>query len=110
VGPGLPYVLLFITWLVLMVAGFALRRRRGGATDRAFGSKLLWVSTGLAAALTATVLPAAWLFLSFSLYGGTIESNVPPGYAPHFMLTILLVGAGFTAMSAIYGYIEHLLS
>ncbi len=68
----------------------------------------MWVSFGLASATSGTVVPAVWLFVSFSLYDGTVENNMPPGYSVQFILSVLLVGAAFTAISALYGYLEHL--
>lgn len=48
------------------------------------------------------------MFISFTIYGGRIEENMPPGYSPQFILGVLLVGCAFTAISAAYGYGEHL--
>jgi hypothetical protein len=93
-----------------MAAGLYGRHRRRQPLDRAFTSKLMWVTVGLATALTGSVLPALWLFISFSINGGPIETNIPPGYSPQFILGVLLVGAAFTAISAIYGFLEHLRS
>ena len=106
----MPYLLLLGTWLALMAVGLLRRRRGGRPTDRAFTSKLAWVSFGLASATAGVVVPGLWLFVSLALYGGTVESNVPPGYSVQFILGILLLGAVFTAISAVYGYIEHLSS
>ena len=104
----LPYLALVLAILTLIWCGFNARRRRGKPCDRAFASKFAWTSVGLATALVGSIFPATWMFVSFTIYGGRIEENMPPGYSPQFILGVLLVGCAFTAISAAYGYGEHL--
>ena len=107
---AVPYLLLLFIWLLLIGGGLYRRRRCGLAADRAFASKLAWVSFGLASAVAGVIIPSLWLFVSLSVHGGTVEANVPPGYSVQFILGVLLIGAAFVAVSAVYGYLEHLSS
>jgi len=104
----LPYLALLVIPAVLVAHGFRKRRRLGKPTDRAFASKLVWTSVGAATAVVASIFPPVWVFVSFTLHGGRIEDNMPPGYSPQFILGALLVGGAFTAISTAYGYGEHL--
>jgi len=61
----------------------------------------------LSTAIVGVIFPALWLFVSFTVYGGTVESNLPPGYSLQVVLGSLLAGAAFTGVSAVYGYLEH---
>ena len=104
----LPYLALVILSITFIAYGFHERLRRGKPRDRAFASKLTWVSVGLATAIVGSIFPAVWVVVSFAANGGRIEDNLPPGYSPQVILVALLVSGGFTAISAAYGYIEHL--
>lgn len=100
----LPYLALLFLTVTLIGYGYRHRLRQGLPCDRAFASKLVWASVGVATAIVASI----WLFFSFTFYGGRIEDNMPPGYSPQFILGALLVGCAFTAISTAYGYVEHL--
>ncbi len=104
----LPYLALLLITVAFMTYGFLARRKRSKPRDRTFASKLMWVSVGLATALVGSSFPAIWAFVSFVVHGGRIEDNLPPGYSPQVILAALLISAAFTAISAAYGYIEHL--
>lgn len=106
----LPFLLPVVLTLALLCFGLLWRRSNGQSPDRAFASKLAWTSIGLSAALVGVIFPAFWLFLSYTIYGGSIDSNVPPGYSSQFVLAGLLTGAVFTAISATYSFLEHLVS
>jgi uncharacterized membrane protein YfcA len=108
VAERFPYLALVVVTVALIAYGFRERRRRGKPADRAFASKLAWTSVGLASALVGVILPATWTFVSFVVYGGRLEENVPPGYSLHFVFGASLLGCAFTAVSAAYGYGEHL--
>lgn len=104
----LPYLVLLLLAVAFITYGFRERLRRGKPRDRTFASKLTWVSVSLATALVGSIFPAIWVFVSFVMYGGRIEDNLPPGYSPQIILISLLVSGAFTAISAAYGYLEHL--
>jgi hypothetical protein len=103
----LPYLALVLLCVALMAHGLRRRRASGRASDRAFVPKLAWASIGLSSALVRVIFPASWLFVSFTVYGGTVESNLAPGYSLQVILGSLLAGAVFTGVSAVYGYLEH---
>ena len=102
------YLAGFAVSLVLFAYGIFHRRRREGLDlDSAYVSKLVWVSLGSGMALVTLVIPALWLFASFSLVGGTVEQSLPPGIAPQFLLVILVTGACMTAVYTFFGYRDH---
>ncbi|HVE73721.1 MAG TPA: hypothetical protein VNA30_01320 [Mycobacteriales bacterium] len=58
-------------------------------------------------AIGAIAFPAFWLLVSFSVRGGTIEANLPPGTDIHFLLVLLLVGTLMTMVYTAFGYRDH---
>jgi hypothetical protein len=86
---------------------FRRRRRERLDLDSAYVSKLVWVSLGCGMAFVTLVVPALWLFAAFSLFGGTVEQNLPRGMPPQFFLVILVVGACMTAVYTFFGYRDH---
>jgi hypothetical protein len=108
VAERLPYLAILVLFAILTGWGVHHRRLREQVCDRAFTSKLAWTSASLATALVGSIFPAVWVLISFTWHGGSIESNMPPGYSPAFILGSLTVGGAFIAISTLYGYIEHL--
>ena len=106
----LPYLAVALLSLIFFGVGMWYRASRQRVGDRPFALKLAWTSFGLASSLAGAIFPSAWLFVSFIIYGGTFESNLPVGYSPPFMLAAILAGMWFTGLSTVYGYIEHLRS
>ncbi len=104
----LPYLALLILSIALIAYGFYHRRRRGKPCDRTFASKLAWASVGVATAIVGSIFPALWVFVSFTVNGGRIKDNMPPGYSAQLILAALLVGGAFTIISTGYSYGEHL--
>jgi len=97
-------------FLILFLHGLWHRSASPQPCDRAFALKLLLTSLSLSSAIVAAILPACWLFVSFTIYGGTLESNLPSGYSLQFVLGALLAGSGFIGVSTIYSHVEHLKS
>lgn len=93
--------------MLLLGLGVKRRWRDDLELDADYLSKLAWRSVGLGMATGALVLPALWVLISYSLNGGSIESNLPPGTAPSFLLTLLLVGALMTLVYTFVGYRDH---
>ncbi|MCC7371263.1 MAG: hypothetical protein IT306_22795 [Chloroflexi bacterium] len=51
--------------------------------------------------------PALWVLIPYSLFGGAIESNLPPGATPGFLLGLLVIGALMTLVYVFIGYRDH---
>jgi hypothetical protein len=92
---------------VLSALGVHRRWREVFEVDADYLSKLAWRSVGLGMATGSLVLPALWMLVSYSIFGGSIESNLPPGTTPGFLLTLLLVGALMTLVYTFVGYRDH---
>jgi hypothetical protein len=75
--------------------------------DGAYLSKLAWVSVGLGGGIGLVALPAFWVLISHSIFGGTIESNLPPGTNASFLLVLLVIGTLLTLVYAFVGYRDH---
>jgi hypothetical protein len=96
-----------ILTLIFLSLGVYRRWRARDELDSAYLSKLAWVSVGLGSGTGAVALPALWVLVSYSIYGGSIESNLPPGASTGVLLGLLVVGALFTVVYAFVGYRDH---
>jgi hypothetical protein len=108
VAERLPYLAIVILFAILTGWGIRRRHSRGQVYDRAYVSKLAWTAASLSTAIIGAIFPSVWVFVSYTIHGGSIESNIPPGYSPAFILGSLNVGGAFIAISTVYGYTEHL--
>ena len=104
----MPYLGTLILGLALMAFGLVRRRRRKQVIDQAYVQKLALVSLGAGSAIVGGALPVLWLLVSYSLRGGTVEDNLPPGFDVKAILTVVVVGGVVATISAIYGYLDHL--
>lgn len=93
--------------ILLVGLGVRQRKRDGLPIDSAYTSKLVWVSLGLGMAIGSMIIPSLWLFISWSLRGGSVEDNLPPGVDGRFLLVILVVGASMTLVYTFFGYRDH---
>ena len=92
--------------LSVLLVGFGLYRRRRGKLpiDSAYTAKLIWVSLGLGVSLGSLIFPAVWLAVSFSIRGGSVEDNLPPGTDARALLVIVTTGAAMTLVYTFFGY------
>ena len=104
----LPYLAIVVLFVILTGWGIRRRARRGQTCDRAFVSKLAWQAASLSTAIIGAIFPSLWVFVSYTIHGGSIDANIPPGYSPAFILGSLNVGGAFIAISTYFGYTEHL--
>lgn len=104
----LPYLAIVALFIGLTLWGIRHRVRRELVCDRAFTYKLPWQSASLSTAIIGAIFPSLWVFVSYTIHGGSIESNMPPGYSTSFILGSLNVGGAFIAISTVFGYKEHL--
>lgn len=65
------------------------------------------MSIGLGGSTGSVAFPALWVLVSHSIYGGSIESNLPPGASSSTILGLLVVGTLFTVVYAFVGYRDH---
>lgn len=93
--------------ILLVALGIRQRKREGLPIDSAYTSKLVWVSLGLGMAIGSMIFPSLWLFVSWSLRGGRVEDNLPPGIDGRFLLVILVIGASMTLVYTFFGYRDH---
>lgn len=93
--------------IALVILGIERRRRSGLPVDSDYTAKLVWVALGLGMSLGSLVLPAAWLFVSLSIRGGTVEDNLLPGTDTRFLLAVLVVGTAMTLVYTLFGYRDH---
>lgn len=84
------------------------RQRIGKPVDRAFATKHVMVSLAGASAVVLILFPVCWLLVRHALWGGTVESNLPPDFSAQAMLGILVVGMFIGLTHAYYSLIEHL--
>jgi hypothetical protein len=110
VAERLPFLGLACLFLILFLHGLWHCGASPNPCDRAFALKLLSTSLSLSAAVVGAILPACWLLISLAIHGGTLESNLPPGYSMQLVLVALLVGSGFIVVTAFYSHVEHLKS
>lgn len=103
--------MVFLTGLILTLLCFGLgiyqRWRAHLDLDGAYLSKLVWVSVGLGGGTGFVALPALGVLISHSIYGGTIESNLPPGANASFLLVLLVIGTLISLVYAFVGYRDH---
>ena len=93
--------------IILIAIGIRQRRWRGLPVDSGYASKLVWVPLGLGGALGSLAFPATWLVVSFSIHGGRIEDNLPPGTDPKVLLGLFVVGTFFSILHTLFGYRDH---
>jgi hypothetical protein len=93
--------------IVLIGLGIHRRWRKKVPVDSAYTSKLVWVSLGLGTSLGTLVPPAIWLLISYSIYGGRLEDNLPPGTDPKVLVGLLVVGTFMTMVYTVFGYRDH---
>jgi hypothetical protein len=67
-----------------------------------------YTSIQLAAILTLSVYPIGYMIVSVAKNGGTLESNLPPGVPPDFLMVIILVGGFATLIYGLAGYARSL--
>ena len=103
----MPILVGLLLTLSLFGLGIHRRWRARDELDGAYLSKLAWVSIGLGGGTGSVAIPALWVLISHSLFGGSIESNLPPGASASVLLGLLVVGALFTVVYAFVGYRDH---
>jgi hypothetical protein len=94
--------------LLIFGSGCWYRHRCGLAIDRSFGTKHVMASLAGARALVLILFPVCWLLIRHAAWGGTVESNLPPGFSIDAMLGILVVGMFIGLVHAFYSLVEHL--
>jgi hypothetical protein len=86
------------------------RHRHNLPIDRAFSTKLVMVSLAGAGAVVLGLFPVGWLLVRHAVWGGPVESNLPPGVSVDALLGLLVVGVFIALVHAFYGLVEHLKS
>lgn len=102
------YLFALILTAAFCIIGAHRRWRDGGDLDGAYLSKLASVSAGLGVGIGLGALPTTWILVSYAIYGGSVESNLPPGLGTGYLLLgFLVIAAPMALVYPIVGYRDH---
>ena len=101
------YLLVGLVSAALYGWGYRSRRRRGGTTDHAFMSILVFMAVAVGSAMVGLFV-VGWVIASSALHPGTpIEANMPPGFDGKFLFGILIFGGPLILIWAVAEYRRH---
>lgn len=104
------YLGTLVLGVVLFIGGYWRHCHLGLGCDSSFLIKLVVSSVSVSSAICLAALPALWVFVVYSLSGGSIDSSMPPGFDPKFMLGLLLIGMAVFVIQSVSSYLKQIKS